>query len=132
MRVEEQTGEGAAPDAGYPSSWDEVVVPPAGRRQWKGKQRWASSKAWDLRERLRKVMGGKCVKCGSTEQLEFHHPRGRTWVARRKNQLQRMKLYWRDFMEGVLELLCSPCNKKVGDPNTGYWQRSKARRKGRR
>lgn len=137
MRIEEQTGGGSpalVADGSYPASWDEVALPLAARRRIaRQKQGWARSKAWELRDRLRVAMGAKCVKCGATEELEFHHPHGRNWVARKKNQLARMKLYWRDFMLGLLELLCSGCNKSAGAP-CGFWQRTKAkkRRRGRR
>lgn len=87
-----------------------------------------ASQATEMRERLVALMGGQCKKCAATELLEFHHPNGRNWVARKKNQLQRMRLYLQDFLLGKLELLCSGCNKSAGMPN-GFWQRSKARKR---
>lgn len=115
----------------YPESWDEVPAA-AKPSRWKASQKRAHQRETViLRERLTAVMGGACRKCGATEPLEFHHPRGRDWVARKKNQLSRMRLYLRDFLLGNLELLCSGCNKSAGMPN-GFWQRSKTKRRRRR
>lgn len=57
-------------------------------------------------------LGGCCAQCGSTENLEFDHPYGRDWIARKHDQLTRLRLYRRDFSQGNLRLLCSDCNKK--------------------
>ena len=122
-------------DRGYPADWDDVPTPadappPAPPSNWPARKLSQARLAIQMRERLVEVMGGKCVKCGATELLEFHHPDGRDWVARKKNQAQRMRRYLQDFLLGNLELLCSACNKAAGAPN-GFWQHSKHKRRRR-
>jgi len=56
-------------------------------------------------------LGARCEICGSEENLEFDHPYGRDWVARKQNRLHRLRLYARDYAAGNLRLLCGPCNK---------------------
>ena len=72
--------------------------------------RWAKKK----RAALIHFLGGKCIKCGSQEKLEFDHPDGRDWICRSKNRWQRMILYWRDARAGKVRLLCRGCNGKDG------------------
>lgn len=43
--------------------------------------------------------------------LEFHHPRGRDWVASRTAMGTRLRLYARDYGNGSLVLACGACNK---------------------
>lgn len=62
------------------------------------------------RQALIERMGGRCVLCGSTEQLELDHPYGREWKAKDVNRWTRIKLYEQDFEFGNLRLLCKPCN----------------------
>jgi hypothetical protein len=122
-------------DAGYPSEWDDVqsdggpARPPA--RPWSERRSSQYELACNLRDGLRAALGGVCKKCGTAEALEFHHPDGRDWAARKKNLAQRMRLYWRDFRAGRLELLCSGCNKAAGAPQ-GFWQRAQAKKEKRR
>jgi hypothetical protein len=138
----------AQADRGYPTEWDDVPgegvesgvardgapSSPAEPSDWPNRKLSQVRLAVEMRERLVEVMGGKCVKCGTTELLEFHHPHGRDWVARKKNQAQRMRRYLQDFLLGNLELLCGGCNKSVGKPKelpNGFWQRSKYKRRRR-
>lgn len=67
------------------------------------------------RDELRTTLGGKCQKCGSTEDLEFdviipvdqpHH---------RIEWSQRMTFYKRQFERNNLGLKCSHCNSAKGD-----------------
>jgi hypothetical protein len=68
-----------------------------------------------LRAELIAYLGGKCVKCGTTDRLEFDHKGGdRDWEPTRVNQWTRMKLYWRDARAGKLRLLCKPHNASDG------------------
>ena len=62
------------------------------------------------------AMGGECMDCGSTENLEFHHTEPRQWVASQEKYDRRQTLYEEDWDKGVLELLCGACNKKHGCP----------------
>lgn len=84
---------------------------------------WQQNKArtleWCLRERARliELLGGKCVECGSTEKLEFHHTHPRGWVASHLNRWQRLAEYKRDIARGHIELLCKACNCRSGKPS---------------
>lgn len=119
----------AAAAVDYPADWDDVEEPAqAPKNPWSKRKQSQYELACNLRDGLRAALGDKCGKCGTVEALEFHHPKGRTWVAKQKNLAQRMRLYWRDHRSGLIELLCSRCNKSAGAPN-GFWQRSKQRRR---
>lgn len=119
----------------YPPEWDEIgeaAAPPSKRWTPQAKAR-AYAKMRDLRDKLEDVMGGECARCHSTENLEFHHPTGRDWEPRQKNRLQRMRLYWRDFRAGLLQLLCASCNRSDGAARAVYyWQRKRHKMRGRR
>ncbi len=104
--------------SGYPSDWDEVGAEPekSGRdhaAEWRVVRDKRAVQARILRDELIVQMGGECVLCHSDEDLSFDHPHGRTWDLRSKNQLQRMRLYLRDFAAGNLRLLCGSCNSSV-------------------
>jgi hypothetical protein len=77
-------------------------------------------------------MGGKCVGCGENDDLHFHHPNGRNWEPNKKNLLQRMKLYQRDFKAGNLALLCCSCNCSDGQTRSCFAKRFKKQAKKRR
>lgn len=85
-------------------------------------------RARNKRSMLIFLLGGVCKKCGSDEQLEFHHKYGRTWEARKCSRLRRMVLYFRDYDKGLLTILCHNCNKAIGKYRcvSGYY---KSRRK---
>lgn len=68
------------------------------------------------REILQIAMGGRCEYCGSREKLEFHHTQPREWVASRVNQMTRQAQYEQEFLEGILQLTCATCNKRLGKP----------------
>lgn len=74
--------------------------------------------AWVKRERRRlvKLLGGKCERCGLRRKLEFHHTRPRYWIASQLNRWQRLAEYKRDIARGHIELLCTWCNKRAGQP----------------
>jgi hypothetical protein len=56
-------------------------------------------------------LGGKCVECGSTDDLEIDHMDGRDWEPRALSSTMRAARYWREYEEGVrLRVLCSSCN----------------------
>jgi len=61
-------------------------------------------------------MGGKCRNCGSIDNLERHHPYGRTWKKRSYNMLSKIKRYERDFNEGNLVLVCKKCHEELHKP----------------
>lgn len=62
------------------------------------------------REALVEKLGGKCVFCGVTENLEFDHPNGRTWCCRDKARWTRIKLYEQEAERSEIRLLCRSCN----------------------
>ena len=63
-------------------------------------------------------LGGKCKGCDQhdPDKLEFHHLRERTWVARKTSRWVRIARYWREAREGLIELRCGDCNKRLGNP----------------
>lgn len=82
-------------------------------------------RAASLRRELLEILGWRCAKCGKTKDLEFDHidPSTRTWVARRCSQLGRMKRYYEEALDGLIQILCKKCNKKKGDrldQNAGF------------
>lgn len=68
-----------------------------------------------LRRQLVLDMGGFCAYCTTRLALEFHHTKPRTWIARKKSRLQRIRLYRLDWERGKLDLACCECNKILGD-----------------
>jgi hypothetical protein len=84
------------------------------RREWRKRRAAVYRKACEIRDWLRKEMGGECEECGDKDDLHFHHPKGRDWAPASKNLLQRMKLYLRDYIDGRLMLLCRSCNCSDG------------------
>ena len=74
---------------------------------------------WYHKKRLWLIeqLGGKCVKCGSAEDLEFgHFPKGRTW-SMRLGRRQRMRKYLQEHQQGLLRLLCASGNGRQGKPD---------------
>lgn len=62
------------------------------------------------------AMGGACEQCGTTDDLQFHHTRPRTWIARNVNRWVRLANYKREHAAGLLLLLCGVCNRQAGEP----------------
>ena len=73
---------------------------------------WARQKRALLVERL----GGRCVSCGATSELEFDHinPGSREYVARHREWSWRISTVSREVKAGLIQLLCSECNKRKG------------------
>ena len=77
---------------------------------------WSALKPGTLRttrnavETLKRQMGGRCERCGSREKLQFHHPYGRDWDPTKVNRWVRIARYRREANNGLLTLLCKPCN----------------------
>jgi len=84
--------------------------------EWKKSKGKRRRSAREFRRSLIQVLGGRCILCGRSRRLEFHHPHGRDWTANRMNQMQRLRMYWRDYHLGNLELLCKKCNQGIGKP----------------
>ena len=70
-----------------------------------------------MRARLITAMGGRCKLCGSRYKLEFHHSSARKWVASNHNRWVRLAKYRRDYIAGILVLLCKRCNLACGKPD---------------
>jgi len=69
-------------------------------------------RAIEIREQLMAELGGKCAKCGQDDEdyLEFNHKYTRTWRANRFNMYQRMLKLRKEAAQGLINLLCRPCN----------------------
>jgi hypothetical protein len=57
-------------------------------------------------------LGGKCIGCGATQNLQFHHPNGRPWIPRRLARHNRIPICERDAAAGNLQLLCISCHSR--------------------
>lgn len=70
-----------------------------------------------LRDWLIEQLGGVCVQCGSTDDLQFDHidPQTRTWSCHGTGFKLSMLRYRRDYLNGLLQLLCGACNKQKGN-----------------
>ena len=79
---------------------------------------YASTKALTdaRRDHLIRYLGGKCSNCGTTERLEIHHIRGRTWTARKVCRRRRHLLYIAEAIRKEVDLLCRHCNAIAGRP----------------
>jgi len=84
-------------------------------------------RAAERRAELIAKLGGKCKCCGSTEDLEIDHINGRTWNLREKSSDVRIAIYEREAKQGLLQILCKPCNASKG--GHGYPKPTKRKRK---
>jgi 5-methylcytosine-specific restriction endonuclease McrA len=73
-------------------------------------------RAWARHKRAALVaaLGGKCVKCSSEEQLTFDHLYRRDWIACKVASDWRISIYYREWKNGLIQLLCAKCNSKKG------------------
>jgi 5-methylcytosine-specific restriction endonuclease McrA len=67
-------------------------------------------RAAKLRAEMIQQLGGRCVHCGRTVDLEFDHIQPRAYAARRLSYLQRINRYRQEMSEGKIQLLCKSCN----------------------
>lgn len=91
------------------------------------------NKAWkaNRRTRLIEMLGGKCVRCGSTDELEFDHIDP---SSKRFNICAGLSRAWAELVDEArkTQLLCLPCHVDKGaedrpEPTHGryryiYWQ----------
>lgn len=81
----------------------------------KGRSRSAYNRAWRQarRDRLIEMLGGKCVRCGSEDNLEFDHIDPSTKIFVVGAELDRA---WTDLVEEAAktQLLCKPCHVAKG------------------
>lgn len=68
--------------------------------------------AWAHRARaaLIEQLGGACWACGALHSLEIDHIHGRNWTPSKKGLTWRISIYRREAREGLIRLLCQPCN----------------------
>jgi hypothetical protein len=77
---------------------------------------WMRAYRRQKRRELIQLLGGVCADCGGTKNLEPHHTGPRTWVSRNIWSNQRLRRYIEEAAAGLVELLCSDCNKINGKP----------------
>lgn len=77
----------------------------------------------EIRDQLVEEMGGKCVKCGSTEALEFHHVDPSTKVDRLARLIAHKGLAIILAEAEKCELLCAPCHDEHHSTRGGYAHR---------
>ncbi len=71
-----------------------------------------AARANALRAQLIHDLGGACAECGSTSDLEINHIYGRSWTPRKLTHYRRVLRYVREAREGLINVLCSECNKR--------------------
>jgi len=78
----------------------------------------ARQKDWARRARAKLVaqLGGKCVMCASTEDLQFDHIVSHSWVASHTEWSHRISIYRREAKAGLIQLLCAYHNRVKGRP----------------
>ena len=64
------------------------------------------------------LMGSKCCRCSERRpwKLEFHHTEESDWNPAKTSRHRRIRLYMRDWANGICKLACGTCNKKLGAP----------------
>lgn len=86
--------------------------------------------ASELRLALLSILSpdGECGECGDVFfhlNMEIDHVDGRIWSARDLFQIDRVKRYWREYLDGVrLRALCRSCN--AIDGNRRRWSRERS------
>jgi len=75
-------------------------------------------KAWARKayDKLIKELGGKCVKCGTEENLTIDHVDGCEFDHNSVEWSQRISIYRREAKENKLQVLCNKHNCQKGDP----------------
>jgi hypothetical protein len=75
-------------------------------------------KSWRHQKKAELIaaMGGRCVECGTEENLQFDHKYVKTWRSRDLYANQRIRRYIEEYEAGNLELRCKGCNQMKGEP----------------
>jgi 5-methylcytosine-specific restriction endonuclease McrA len=82
------------------------------------KATWHRQQRAARRQALIAEMGGACVLCGATEDLEFDHwPAPAPCDHSRYNSTHRLAHYRNCWKTGGLRLLCRNCNAAQGNPD---------------
>ncbi len=76
---------------------------------------------WYHRHRVRLIdaLGGRCVACGATGDLDIDHPNGRDYKLEELGSAQRIRVYKREAASGLVRLLCAACNRSEGAARRG-------------
>lgn len=76
---------------------------------------WVRETRARMRSALIRDMGGKCALCSETVNLTFDHfPDPTSWDISRMAGPARIRRYREDWEQGMLRLLCFPCNRQRG------------------
>ena len=77
---------------------------------------WAQKK----RAALVAALGGRCAKCGTDDEdkLEIDHLFRRDWDVVKAGSTWRISIYYKELKNGLIQLLCSKCNSRKGQPPT--------------
>ncbi len=75
------------------------------------------------RAKLIADLGGKCVDCDATDNLQFGHIIPRTWRACHTSRWVRIARYRREAMQGLVVLLCPKCNNAQGNARRSHGRR---------
>lgn len=63
-----------------------------------------------LRQELYQKLGGKCVRCGDTENLSFEHIVPRNYHINRLHSAQRLRVVQKEIDRGEVTVACVSCN----------------------
>lgn len=79
------------------------------------KTRQKALKAQERLQALVQKLGGRCANIDCAEpfrNLEIDHINGRDWDIRKFSQMGRVRRYEKEALLGLLQVLCTSCNKK--------------------
>jgi len=81
--------------------------------QLKSKTQRKGKTVYDQRMALKKAMGGRCERCGSTNQLEFHDRLERGDEHHALGSAGRYRWYRAEWNHGHIELVCAICHRRI-------------------
>jgi len=64
----------------------------------------------EIRDNLRKILGGKCAHCPATESLQFDCIVSQGGEHHEMQWRSRLNFYWQEHHKKNLQLLCPPCH----------------------
>jgi hypothetical protein len=67
-----------------------------------------------LRKYILSKLTNYCVLCGSIDDLQLDHPKGRNWSPNKFSAEKRLKKYLEDQSNDNLRVLCALCNRRDG------------------
>jgi len=66
---------------------------------------------YEMRMALKRAMGGRCERCGSTDKLEFHDRLERGAEHHGLGSAGRYRWYKAEWTRGNIELICERCHR---------------------